>query len=128
MANKRVVETSNAPQNDNPYSQGILTEGLLFVSGQGPTNPSTGEEVRGGIEAQTDQTLANLQTIIESAGGSLNDVVKVSLYLADISDYDTVNTMYGQYFNHDPPARVCVEVARLPGDINIEIEAFASIE
>lgn len=127
MSDKQVISTSDAPQNDAPYSQGVLTEDLLFVSGQGPAEPDTGEHVAGGIDIQTEQTLKNLQSIVESAGGSLDDVVKVTVYLDDMDDYDAVNGVYGEYFDNEPPARVCIEAARLPGDIQVEIEAFARI-
>jgi 2-iminobutanoate/2-iminopropanoate deaminase len=128
MSDKQVISTSDAPQNDAPYSQGILTDGLLFVSGQGPADPDTGEHVEGGIDAQTEQTLENLQSIVESAGGSLDNIVKVTVYLDDIDDYDAVNDGYGEYFDSEPPARVCIEAARLPGDIQVEIEAFARVD
>lgn len=118
MSDKQVIDTSDAPQNDAPYSQGILTGDLLFVSGQGPADPETGEHVEGGVEAQTEQTLKNLRSIVESAGGSLDDIVKVTVYLDDIDDYDAVNGVYGEYFDSEPPAKVCIETARLPGDIH----------
>ena len=128
MAKKQVISTTDAPQNDTPYSQGILTGGFLFISGQGPTDPKTGEPVEGDITAQTEQTIKNMQAIVESAGGSLDDVVKVTVYLADMDDYAAVNEVYGTYFKQEPPARVCIEAARLPGDINVEIEGFARVE
>ena len=127
MSDKQVISTSNAPQNDAPYSQGILTEGLLFVSGQGPADPETGEHVEGGVEAQAKQTLENLQSVVEAAGGSLDDVVKATVYLANMDDYDEVNGVYANYFDSEPPARVCIEAARLPGDILVEVEAFARV-
>lgn len=128
MSEKQVISTSDAPQNDAPYSQGILTEDLLFVSGQGPADPDTGEHVNSSVEAQTEQTLENLRNIVESAGGSLDDVVKATVYLSDMDDYDAMNVMYGEYFDSEPPARVCIEAGRLPGDIDVEIEAFARVE
>lgn len=128
MTNKQVINTSNAPQNDNPYSQGVLTDGLLFISGQGPTDPDTGASVEGDIGVQTEQTLENLQAIVESAGGSLDDIVKTTVYLTDMGDYAAVNEVYGTYFESDPPARVCIEAAQLPGAINVEIEAFARVK
>ena len=127
MSEKQVINTSDAPQNNAPYSQGILSGNFLFVSGQGPTDPVTESSVDGGIKEQTEQTLKNLQSIIESAGGSLNDVVKVTVYLNDMDDYDAVNGVYGEYFVSEAPARVCIEAGRLPGDINVEIEAVARV-
>lgn len=127
MSDKQVINTSDAPRNDAPYSQGILTEDLLFVSGQGPADPETGEHVEDGVQTQAEQTLKNLQSIIDSAGGSLDDVVKTTVYLDDMDDYDAVNEVYGEYFDSEPPARVCIEAGRLPGDIDVEIEAFARV-
>jgi len=128
MSEKQVISTSDAPQNDAPYSQGILTEDFLFVSGQGPANPDTGEHVKGGVEAQTEQTLENLQSIVHSAGGSFENIVKTTVYLGDMDDYDAMNGVYGEYFDSEPPARVCIEAGRLPGDIDVEIEAFARMD
>lgn len=128
MTDKDVISTTDAPQNTSPYSQAILTGDQLYVSGQGPADPETGDHVEGGVEAQTEQTMENVQSIVTSAGGSLDDIVKTTVYLADMSDYDTVNDVYGEYFDSDLPARVCVEVARLPGDIQVEIEAIARID
>jgi 2-iminobutanoate/2-iminopropanoate deaminase len=128
MPDKQVITTSDAPQNDAPYSQGILTEDFLFVSGQGPADPETGEHVEGSVETQTEQTLKNLRSIVESAGGVLDDIVKVTMYLDDMDDYDAVNGVYGEYFDSEPPARVCIEAGRLPGDIQVEIEAFARVD
>ncbi|MFB6219179.1 MAG: RidA family protein [Halobacteriaceae archaeon] len=127
MTEKEVIDTDGAPQNDNPYSQGILTGDLLFVSGQGPTHPDTGEQETA-IGPATERTLQNVRAIVESAGGSLDDVVKVTVYLGDMDDYDAMNEVYGEFFDSDPPARVCIEAGRLPGDIPVEIEAFARID
>jgi 2-iminobutanoate/2-iminopropanoate deaminase len=128
MADKHVVSTSNAPQNDRPYSQANVANGFCFVSGQGPTDPETMEGVTGDIREQTRQTLDNLQAIIEEAGGTLEDVVKVTVYLDDIDTYDALNEAYGEYFDSNPPSRVCIEAARLPGDIDVEIEAIAYLD
>lgn len=128
MADHSIVSTAGAPQNDNPYSQGIIAGQLLFVSGQGPTDPDTMETVGGGIGPQTERTLQNVQAIVREANGTLRDVIKVTVYLDDMDDYHEMNEVYGSFFEDAPPARVCVEVARLPGDITIEIEAIARIE
>ena len=128
MSDKQVISTSDAPQNDVPYSQGILTGDFLFVSGQGPADPETGEHAEGGVQVQAEQTLENLQSIVESAGGSLDNIVKATVYLDDMDDYDAVNEVYGEYFDSEPPARVCIEAGRLPGGINVEIEAFARVD
>jgi 2-iminobutanoate/2-iminopropanoate deaminase len=128
MADKQVIDTAGAPQNDNPYSQGILTDGLLFVSGQGPTDPETGEQILDDVGAATERTLENVKAIVESSGGSLEDVVKVTVYLRDMDDYGAMNEVYGTFFEAEPPARVCIQAGRLPGDIPVEIEAFARVE
>lgn len=127
MTEHYAVSTAGAPRNDNPYSQGIISEDILFVSGQGPTDPETMEAVGGGIGQQTERTLKNVKAIVREAGGTLSDVVKVTVYLDDMDDYHDMNEVYGRFFEASPPARVCVEVARLPGDISIEIEAIARL-
>jgi 2-iminobutanoate/2-iminopropanoate deaminase len=127
MSDRSTVATDAAPQNDRPYSQAVVDGGWCYVSGQGPTNAETGETLEGDIRDQTRQTLDNVKAIVEDAGGSLEDVAKVTVYLDDMDDYDALNEAYGEYFDEEPPARACVEVARLPGDIDVEIEAVARI-
>ena len=120
------IVTDEAPRNDNPYSQGVRAGDTLYVSGYGPVDPDTGEDVDGDIEAQTDRVLDNVAAVVSEAGGEgLEDVVKVSVYLTDLDDYDRVNDAYGARFDGDPPARVCVEVSRLPGDVRVEMDAVA---
>ena len=105
---KKVIATKAAPQAIGPYSQGIQAGGLLFVSGQIPLVPATGEMVAGGIEAQTTQVLDNLQAILTEAGASMDAAVKTTVYLKDIGDFAVVNAIYAKYFTKDCPARVCV--------------------
>ncbi len=124
MAGERVT-TDGAPRNDNPYSQGVRAGDTLHVSGYGPVDPETGEDVEGSIREQTERVLDNVAAVVEAAGGSLDDVVKVTVYLTDLDDYDAVNEAYGAKFDGDPPARVCVEVSRLPGDVAVEMDATA---
>lgn len=119
------IETDDAPNNDNPYSQGVLADDTLYVSGYGPVDPDTGEEVDGDVEAQTERVLDNIAATVEAADGSLDDVAKVTVYLTDLDDYDRVNEAYGAQFDGTPPARVCVEVSRLPGDVRVEMDAVA---
>ncbi|WP_134668273.1 RidA family protein [Halorussus marinus] len=120
------IVTDDAPHNDNPYSQGVRAGDTLYVSGHGPVDPETCAEVDGDVQAQTDRVLDNLAAVVEEAGGDgLDDVVKVTVYLTDLDDYDRVNDAYGERFPGDPPARVCVEVSRLPGDVRIELDAVA---
>lgn len=128
MCAKRIVSTSRAPQNDAPYSQGVLSDGLLFIAGQGPRDPDSMDLVTESVAAQTEQTIENIQAIVKESGGSLRDVVKTTVYLSDMDNYDALNDIYGEYFDEDPPARVCIEAGRLPNDIDVEIEAIARIK
>ncbi|WP_440009957.1 Rid family detoxifying hydrolase [Halomicrococcus sp. SG-WS-1] len=126
MSDTDRIVTDDAPCNDNPYSQGVRAGDTLYVSGYGPVDPETGEDVEGGIRAQTEQVLDNIAAVVDDADGDgLTDVVKVTVYLTDLDDYDEVNEAYGARFPGDPPARVCVEVSRLPGDVRVEMDAVA---
>ena len=122
---KKIVATDQAPQAIGPYSQAIQTGGMLYVSGQIPLVPATGVLAAGGIEEQTAQVLKNLQAIIEAAGSSLADVVKTTVYITNMDDFARVNAVYGKYFVQDCPARVCVEVSKLPKGALVEIDAVA---
>ncbi|WP_435335959.1 Rid family detoxifying hydrolase [Haloarchaeobius sp. TZWWS8] len=127
MPRERII-TEDAPRNDNPYSQGVRAGDTLYVSGYGPVDPDTMEDVEGDIAEQTDQVLDNIAAVVDDAGGDgLDDVVKVTVYLTDLDDYDRVNEAYGARFPGDPPARVCVEVSRLPGDVHVEMDAIAHL-
>jgi 2-iminobutanoate/2-iminopropanoate deaminase len=117
--------TDDAPRNDNPYSQGVRADDTLYVSGYGPVDPATGEDIAGGIGAQTEQVLENIDRTVAAAGGSLADLVKITIYLTDLDDYDAMNDAYGARISSTPPARVCVEVSRLPGDVDVEMDAIA---
>ena len=124
---KKVIATKAAPQAIGPYSQGIkVTGGLIFVSGQIPLVPETGEIVAGGIAEQAAQVLENLKAIVEAAGSTLANVVKTTVYLKDIGDFAAVNTIYAKYFTENCPARVCVEVSNLPKGALIEIDVIAA--
>ncbi|MFC7213980.1 Rid family detoxifying hydrolase [Saliphagus sp. GCM10025334] len=126
MSDTISLETDGAPSSDNPYSQGVLAGDTCYISGYGPVDPDTGEVVDGDIEAQTERVLENVAAVIEEAGGEgLSDVVKVTVYLTDLEDYDRVNEAYGARFGEEPPARVCVEVSKLPDDVRIEMDAVA---
>lgn len=122
--NKEVIFTEKAPKAIGPYSQAQKVGGLLFTSGQIPLNPSTGELVTE-IKAATKQSLENVKAILEAAGTSLENVVKTVVYIKDMNDFGEVNEVYGEYFKENAPARSCVEVARLPKDALVEIEAIA---
>jgi 2-iminobutanoate/2-iminopropanoate deaminase len=128
MPEKQVVATEGAPQSDAPYSQGIVTGDLLFVSGQGPRDPDSMELVTDSIAAQTERTLENVRAIVAESGATLADIVKTTVYLGDMDDYDAMNAVYERYFSEDPPARVCIEAGRLPNDISVEIEAIARVD
>lgn len=122
-----IIATKNAPGAIGPYSQGVKTAGgLLFVSGQIPLVPATGEMVEGGIEAQTEQVLKNLTAIVTEAGYEMTDVVKTTVYITNIADFGKVNEVYAKFFVKDCPARVCVEVSSLPKGALVEIDVIAS--
>ena len=125
--NKEVIFTEKAPKAIGPYSQAQKVGDLLFTSGQIPLNPSTGELVTE-IKAATKQSLENVKAILEAAGTSLENVVKTVVYIKDMNDFGEVNEVYGEYLKEDAPARSCVEVARLPKDALVEIEAIAIIK
>ncbi len=125
----KVISTKRAPQAIGPYSQAIQAAGgLIFVSGQIPLVPETGEIVAGGIEAQATQVLNNLQAILEAAGSKLENVVKTTVYIKNIGDFAAVNAIYAKYFTENCPARVCVEVSNLPKAALIEIDVIATSE
>ena len=122
---KRRIQTDKAPQAIGPYSQAIVSSGLVFVSGQIPIVPETGQFVAGGIEQQTEQVIKNLAAVLEAAGSGLDSVVKTTVFLADMGEFAAMNDVYGKYFTHEPPARATVQAARLPRDARVEIEAIA---
>ncbi|HML31296.1 RidA family protein [Sporomusa sphaeroides] len=122
---KIVISSDRAPQAIGPYSQAIKANGFLFVSGQIPLDPTTGQIVYGGIESQTYQVIANLRAILEKEGLTFANVVKTTVFLKDMEDFTVMNKVYAQAFADEPPARACVQVARLPRDVCVEIELIA---
>ena len=120
---KKIIATDKAPQAIGPYSQAIETENLIFTSGVIPINPVTGELVLGGIRDQADQAIANLVELIHAAGAETEDVVKTTVFIKNMEDFNVVNEVYEKYFTKSFPARSCVEVSRLPKNVLIEIEA-----
>jgi len=124
---KEVIQTEKAPKAIGPYSQAIQAGNLLFISGQIPLDPATGELVKGEIGQQTARVLDNIKGILESQGLGTEDVVKVTIFLKNMGNFNQVNEVYAEYFPSFPPARSTVEVARLPRDVEIEIEAIALI-
>lgn len=125
---KKVINTSKAPSAIGPYSQAIKVGQMLFTSGQIPIDPTTGNLVNDDIKKATERVLENLKAILEEAGTSLDNVVKTVVFIKDMNNFADVNQVYGRYFVNNPPARSCVEVARLPKDVQIEIEAVALVE
>lgn len=124
---KKVIQTEKAPKAIGPYSQAIQAGSFLFLSGQIPLDPRTGELVKGDIRQQTRQVLENLKGVLESEKLGMEEVVKVTIFLKDIGNFNLVNEVYVTYFPSSPPARSTVEVAKLPRDAEIEIEAVALI-
>lgn len=122
---KQVVHTGRAAPPIAPYSQGIAAGGFVFVSGQGPTDPATGQTELTDVKKATRQTLENLKAILEAAGSSLDKVVKVNVYLRDIKDFPLMNEVYGTYFKTAPPVRTTIQAAALPGGIPVEIDCIA---
>ena len=129
MRRRVVVKTDRAPQAIGPYSQGIIAAGeLVYTSGQIGFDPQTGEMTKGGIEEQTEQTLRNLAAVLEAAGSDISHVLKTTVFLADMNDFAAMNEVYRRHFKDAPPARSTVQVARLPRDARIEIEAVALVK
>lgn len=119
------IQTPDAPAAIGPYSQAIKAGNLLFVSGQIPINPPTGQVVSGDITAETHQVMKNLDAILTKAGGSLNNVAKATIFIKDMNDFAKINEVYAGYFSGTFPARETVEVSRLPKDVNVEISVIA---
>lgn len=122
---RSIVKTADAPQAIGPYSQAVKTDALVFVSGQLALDPATGTLVDSDIRTETRQAMNNLRNILMAAGSSLENVVKVTLFIKNMDDFAMINEVYGEFFPVDPPARACVEVARLPKDAHFEVEATA---
>ena len=125
---KEIIATDRAPQAIGPYSQAVRAGNLVFASGQIPIDPATGQFVAGGVAEQTEQVLKNLKALFEAAGVGLDQVVKTTVFLADMDDFVAMNEVYGRFFSEAPPARATVQAARLPRDARVEIEAIAVSE
>ncbi len=122
---KKIIQIPNAPKPIGPYSQAVLAGNMLFVSGQIPMCPIEGELKCGNIEEATNQVMTNIKVLVETAGLSMDDVVKCSIFLKNLDDFAAVNAVYEQYFTENPPARETVEVAKLPLDVPVEISCIA---
>jgi 2-iminobutanoate/2-iminopropanoate deaminase len=124
---RQIVQTPAAPAAIGPYSQAIRIGNLVFTSGQIPLEPVSGQLITGTIEEQTRQVLQNVKAVLEAAGSSLQSVVKTTVFIRSMDDFARVNAVYAEFFPADPPARSCVEVARLPKDVGVEIEVMAFV-
>jgi reactive intermediate/imine deaminase len=123
---KEIISTENAPQAIGPYSQAVKAGGLMFISGQIPLNPETGDLVSGSIEDEANQVLQNIKSICEAAGHSMEDIVKITIFLTDLGNFATVNDVMKKHFSEPYPARATVEISGLPLGVNVEIEAIVS--
>lgn len=122
---RTTVATEGAPRAIGPYSQAVISNGMVYLSGQIPLDPSSGQVVEGDIARQTEQVLENLRAVLDKAGASLASVVKTTVFLADMNEFAKMNEVYARYFSVEPPARSTVEVSRLPRDVRVEIDAIA---
>ena len=127
MAMKEIISTENAPGAIGPYSQAIKANGMLFCSGQIPIDPGTCEFVSGGVAEQTEHVFKNLIAVLEAGGSSLENVVKTTVFLADMGEFAVMNEVYGRYFDSNKPARATVQAARLPRDAKVEIDCIALV-
>lgn len=125
---KTIISTPKAPAAIGPYSQAVLVNGMLFTSGVIPIDPETNTLVEGDVTVQARQAIGNLKNLIEASGSSMDKVVKTTVFIKDMNDFCKINDIYKDFFTSDFPARSCVEVARLPKDVLIEIEAIATVE
>lgn len=124
---RQAVATDQAPKAIGPYSQAVKAGTLVFVSGQIPIDPATGEFVPGDVKAQTDRVMKNLTAILEAAGTSMDAVIRCTVYLADMDDFAAMNEVYGSYFTQPAPARATIQAVRLPKDARVEIDVIASL-
>ena len=125
---KTIISTPKAPAAIGPYSQAVLVNGMLFSSGVIPIDPETNTLVEGDVTVQARQAIGNLKNLIEASGSSMDKVVKTTVFIKDMNDFGKINDIYKDFFTSEFPARSCVEVARLPKDVLIEIEAIATVE
>lgn len=123
--NKTIISTEKSPAAIGPYSQAVEVNGIIYTSGMIPVVPATGEIVEGGVEEQTKQVFMNLQALLGAAGSGLDRVFKTTVFIKDMNDFAAINSVYATFFDGDFPARSCVEVARLPKDVLIEVEVIA---
>ena len=127
MSSKEIIYTKNAPEPVGPYSQAVVYNGLVYCSGQIAIHPESGDLITESIQVETRQVLTNLSAVLDAAGSSLKQVIKVSVFVADISQFDSINEVYSEFFNESKPARALVEVSKLPKEVSIEVEAVAAV-
>ena len=125
FAGKRVVRTDQAPSAIGPYSQAVIASGWIFAAGQVALDPRTGQLVPGDVRIQTKRVMENIKAVLAAAGSTMDKVVKTTVFLRDLNDFGTMNEVYGEYFQENPPARSTVQVAKLPRDAAVEIEVVA---
>ncbi len=125
---KRIINSENAPKAVGPYSHAVAVGNLLFTSGQIGIRPSTGAVAEGGVREQAKQVFENLSAVLAEAGANFSDVIKATVFLTDLNDFAAVNEVYASYFDGGFPARSCVEVSRLPKDVDVEIEMIACLK
>ncbi|OIJ14467.1 reactive intermediate/imine deaminase [Anaerobacillus arseniciselenatis] len=123
----KTIQTSNAPAAIGPYSQGVVVNNMFYSSGQIPLKPN-GELIEGNVSDQTEQVLKNVDAVLQEAGASRNTVIKTTVFIKDMNDFPIINEVYEKYFSEHKPARSCVEVARLPKDVLVEIEVIALVK
>lgn len=127
MPNKKIFCSDKAPKPKGPYSQAVIHNGLLYLSGQIPIDPSSGSLVRASIEEETEIVINNIKIIVEEAGASLENIIKTTCYLADMEDFARFNRVYEKHFAKDPPARTTFQAGRLPLDVQVEIDAIVAL-
>ena len=122
---KKAISTDSAPKAIGPYSQAVVAKGVAYLSGQIPLDPATNQLIEGGIAEQTERVLENLKAVLEASGASLATVVKTTVFLKDMGEFQAMNEVYGRYFTDNAPARATVQAAKLPRDVSVEIDAIA---
>lgn len=125
---KKIISTDKAPAAIGPYSQAVKAGNLLFTSGQIPINPATGDIISGDVEEQAEQVMNNLKEVLAAAGADFSNVIKTTVFIKSMDDFAKINRVYSEYFQGDFPARSCVEAARLPKNVLVEIEAVVLLE
>ena len=125
---KKVIATENAPKAIGPYSQAIVHNGIVYLSGQIPLDPATNQIVEGDVGVQTERVLENIKAVLAASGSGLDRVLKTTVFLRDMGDFLKMNEVYGRYFASDSPARSTVQAARLPRDVSVEIDCIAALE